>query len=181
MCVRLNRTGCQYFLPAWPPQSSPWVRVIKWCSSRQHPGWKAVHICPQGKGWMGGVTFCRFCSYSCGCTVIISPLLLNSMILSYISRARGQEILQFINRSLLCKGDYHMAYALTSLSGLKDIFFSGFSVFPRLCLCPVMLCWVCSGSQLQPLSTHIVWPALCLHITLPLCFTVPMENGTKRD
>lgn len=40
---------------------------------------------------------------------IISPLLFNSLILSYISRARGQEILQFANRSTLCKGDYCIA------------------------------------------------------------------------
>lgn len=63
-------------------------------------------------GWVGGqrqgaTTYCRFRSYSCGGTVIIPPPpLLNSLILSYISKARGQESLQYINRSTLCKGNY---------------------------------------------------------------------------
>lgn len=87
-----------------------------------------------GRGWMGGGTdgrrqgggaiYCRFRGYSCGGTVIIPPLLLNSLILSYISRARGQEILQYINRSTLCKGDYCMACILTSLFSMKDFLFS---------------------------------------------------------
>lgn len=96
-----------------------------------------------------GMTDCIFCSYSCGGTVIISPLLLNSVILSYISRARGREILQFINRSSLCKGDYCMAYTLTSLFSLKDFFSSGFTVLPRLCQGSVMPYPTLSGAQLQ--------------------------------
>lgn len=88
-----------------------------------------------GGGWRRGrgVTYCRFRSYSCGGTVLISPLLLNTVILSYICRARGQEILQFINRSTLCKGDYCMAYILTSLFSLKDFFFCGFTGLPLPC------------------------------------------------
>lgn len=115
MCVRLNRTRCQYSVPAWPHWAL--LSVIKWCSGRQQHGWKAAPVCPQGRGWTDGgaamgVTYSRFCSYSCGGTVIIPPML-NSLILSYINRARGHEILRVINRSTLFKGDYCMAYILT--------------------------------------------------------------------
>lgn len=120
---------------------------------------------PWGKrvdGWWdvaegGGGDYCRFRSYSCGATVIISPLLLNSVILSYISGARGQEILQCINRSTLCKGDYCMAYILTSLFSLKDFFSCGFTALPRFCLCSVVPYWLLSrGSVTATQSTHRV-------------------------
>lgn len=109
-------------------QTAPWLES---CSCLP-PGKRADGWWDGGRGG-GMVTYCRFRSYSCGGTMIISPLLLNSVILSYISRARGQEILQFINRSTLCKGDYCMAYILTPLFSLKDFFFCGFTVLPRLC------------------------------------------------
>lgn len=114
-------------------------------------------------GGRGGA-YCRFRSYSCGSTVIISPLLLNSVILSYISRARGQEILQFINRSTLCKGDYCMAYTLTSL--FKDFFLWGFAVLPRCCLCSSEPDWVLSrGSLTYGLLAHTSGDLLCVCIT----------------
>lgn len=167
------QVGCNrvpIFLPAGPPSSLP--SAIKLCSNRQHPGWKAVHVWPWGSdGWWdrdsgggggvgGAVTYCRFRCYSCGGTVIISPLLLNSVILSYISDARGQEILQFINRSTLRKGDYRMAYTLTSLFGL-NYFFS--AVLPRLCLCPVGPYRVLSSSSQ---SAHTSCDLHCMSICL---------------
>lgn len=130
MCVRLNRMECHGFsanqasIELAPgmchqvaqQQTAQWSESSSYLSSERADGWW------DGCKGRGGMTYCRFCSYSCGGTVIISPLLLNSVILSYISRARGQEILQFINRSSLCKGDYCMAYTLTSLFSLKDFF-----------------------------------------------------------
>lgn len=179
MCVRLKRTGCQYFLPARPPQSRP-GSVSSSSAAADSTLVGKLFMCALREGWVvvavGGGTYSRFRSYSCGDTVIISPLLLNSVILSYISRARGQEILQFINRSTLCEGDYCMAYILTPLFSLEDFFFCGFSVCVQWCLAEFF-----PGSQLQPLGTHVVWPVLCLSVSLSLCFTVPMENRTHRD
>lgn len=122
------------------------------CALRGEHGWVVGR---RQRGGVVGGTYCRFRSYSCGDTVIISPLLLNSVILSYISRARGQEILQFINRSTLCKGDYCMAYILPPLFRLKDFFFCGFTALLRLYV-QWCLTEYCPGSQLQPLSTRVV-------------------------
>lgn len=92
----------QIYLPASPPhRACPVTSSI--AAARHHSGWKAAHVWPWGmmgdgkETWVwrqGGMpmTYSRFRSYSCGNTVIISPLLLNSVIVSYISRARGQEI-----------------------------------------------------------------------------------------
>ncbi len=123
-------------------QTAPWLESCSCLPSGEEGGW-VVGRRQAGEG--GTVTYCRFRSYSCGGTVIISPLLLNSVILSYISRARGREILQFINRSTLCKGDYCMAYILTSLFSLKDFFFCGSTVSPRLC--SVVPDWVLSRAS----------------------------------
>lgn len=126
----------------------------------------------------GGVTYCRFRSYSCGGTVIISPLLLNSLILSYISRARGQEILQFINRSTLCKGDYYcMAYILTSLFR----FFRGFTVLPHLCPCPVVPDWVLSrGSVTATQHTRHVTCAVFAYHPVFVFLLFPWRRNAER-
>lgn len=140
MCVRLNRTGCQYFCQpglhrACPVPSSSAATDSTLVGNLFMSGLGEWWVVGQRRWGGGAVTYCRFRSYSCGGTVIISPLLLNSVILSYIRGARGQEILQFINRATLCNGDYCMAYILTSLFSLKD-FFS--AVLPRLRLCSVV-------------------------------------------
>lgn len=147
--LNVCQVGCNrvpIFLPARPPSSLPSAIKLESCSCLALGEWWVVG--QRQWGW-GAVTYCRFCGYSCGGTVIISPLLLNSVILSYISEARGQEILQFINRSTLCKGDYCMAYILTSLFGL-NYFFSAVLPCPRLC--PV--------GPYRVLSSLVVWPAL---------------------
>lgn len=120
------------------------------------------------------MTYCRFRSYSCGGAVIIPPppLLLNSLILSYISRARGQEILQCINRSTLFKGDYGMAYP-------NLFFFPVDSPSYLSCVCPLV------PDRGLGYSSSVHTPCdllLCLHVTRPLCSTVPMERvGAQRD
>lgn len=105
-----------------------------------------------------GATYCRFRSYSCGSTVIIPPPpSLNSLILSYISRARDQEILQYINRSTLCKGDYCMAYILTSLFRIKDFFAADSLSYLVSVSCSAMPDWVLSrGSVTATQSTRRV-------------------------
>lgn len=138
-------------------QTAPWLESCS-CLALGNDGWW-----DRGGGEGGAVTYCRFRSYSCGGTVIISPLLLNSVILSYIRGARGQEILQFINRSTLCNRDYCMAYILTSLFGLKD-FFS--AVLPRLRLCSVVPYWVLSRGISYSRSSHTSCDLLCLCISM---------------
>lgn len=98
MSVRSDRTRCRCFVPVRPlqRQTAPWLESCSRLPSGKRVGGTAAVVL--------GMTYCRFHGYSCGGTVIISPLLLNSLILSYISRARGQEILQCINRSTLLKG-----------------------------------------------------------------------------
>lgn len=109
--------------------------------------------------WKGGrrVTYCRFRSYSCGDTVIISPLLLNSLILSYISGARGQEILQFINRTTLSKGGLLYGIYPNLFVYSMSFFPRRFAVLPRLCLSPVVPDWILSrGSVTATQRTRCV-------------------------
>ena len=161
--------------PASQPSTWSLPRDIKHCRSKTSLGLESCSCLALGNdGWWEGdvgleaggmpMTYSRFRSYSCGNTVIISPLLLNSVIVSYISRARGQEIFQFINRSTLRKGDYCMAYILTSFLAWKMSFVLRTSSVPDH-----------SG-----LTEHSE-PTRCLHINMPPRFTVSMEKGMQRD
>lgn len=139
-----------------------WACVIR--QGRLHPCRRACSAALRVRGWLGG-------GGTLGVTVTVDfatavvhsanlPLLLfNSLILSYISGARGQEILHFINRAHFAKGLLYGIHA--------DLF---------VCLS----LWI-DSSPVHWSSTELSFMFVAFsRSTHPQCVCVPMDKGTHQ-